>query len=198
MKFSVFAFAICCQLFSSFAFSFFHQHSYLTRNGPFLFRASERNPGSFLDSYPCRFSSRSSKYCANFVAPGKVHGIDILRWAAKASDRDEDDEFWEIGDITEKLDSTIPPSARVPVHHPFIVTYQLFLMRICIPQRIQVSDTVLSRGISFGEILSDAIETAVLKAAQKIPPSNVPALAVIFFSSEYSEQGYSIFELNEE
>jgi hypothetical protein len=47
----------------------------------------------------------------------------------------------------------------------------------------------MSRGIAFGESLSEAIEAALLQAAQKIPAANVPALAVIFFSSKYSEQG---------
>jgi hypothetical protein len=51
-------------------------------------------------------------------------------------------------------------------------------------------DTVLSRGLSFGLGLGEAIDKAVSQAATKIPPSSVPALAVILFSSEYSEQGY--------
>ena len=50
-------------------------------------------------------------------------------------------------------------------------------------------DTILSTGISFGDSLSDAIDDAVLQAAQKIPASSVPSLAIIMFSSEYSDQG---------
>jgi hypothetical protein len=60
------------------------------------------------------------------------------------------------------------------------------------PQKSQEMDTVLSRGLSFGLSLGEAIDKAVSQAATKIPPSSVPALAVILFSSEYSEQGYVI------
>jgi hypothetical protein len=62
-----------------------------------------------------------------------------------------------------------------------------------VPQITQEMDTVMSRGLSFGQSLGEAIDKAVSQAATKIPPSSVPALAIILFSSEYSEQGYALF-----
>jgi hypothetical protein len=191
MKFSIFL-ACFSQFCSSTAFSFFHKPPLVVSRCNHVRTTSLQAPLSLLQGNGFASTHKMLWFEANrnvFRPPNKRNSVEGCSRTAKASDRDDSDDFWEMGDITEKLDKTIQPAARVSVRCTATSMTCYLTLRHDLVQRSQETDTVMSRGIAFGESLSDAIEAAVLQAAQKIPASNVPGLAVIFFSSAYSEQG---------
>jgi hypothetical protein len=90
---------------------------------------------------------------------------------AKNVDLDDGDD-WAKGDITNLLSNNAPAPAAKGSEAP------------------KDTDTLLGTGQHFSPQLGEAIEKAVKDAAAGVPMSTVPALAIVFFSSQYSEGGY--------
>jgi hypothetical protein len=90
---------------------------------------------------------------------------------AKYGDLD-DGEDWANGDITSLLSNNAPAPATRKGAAP------------------TDTDMLLGTGLAFSEQLGEAVEKAVKNAAKGVAQSTVPALAVVFFSSQYADGGY--------
>jgi len=86
----------------------------------------------------------------------------------------EDDDDWDGGDITDLLNAD-PDDMEESFDKV---------------GREMEADTVLGMGLGMSEQLGVAVEEAVQGASASIPHTSVPALAVVFFSASYSDQGY--------
>jgi hypothetical protein len=101
--------AFFSQFSCSTAFSFFQKPPLVTSRCNCLRKTS---PQALLTSLQGKgFASNHNI----FRHPSKRNAVEGCSKTAKASDRDDGDDFWEMGDITEKLDKSIQPAARVSV-----------------------------------------------------------------------------------
>ena len=92
---------------------------------------------------------------------------------AKDGDLDDVDD-WAKGDITSLMSKNAPTTAAKASVAP------------------KDTDTLLGTGQHFSPGLGEAMEKAVKDAAAGVPQSTVPALAIVFFSSEYGNSGYGV------